>query len=161
MELFNKCMGIIFAHEGGYINDPNDLGGETNYGICKRYFPDEDIVSITKERAKELYYEHYWKPMRLQHIWTKHDAVLEIFDMGVNAGRKRAIRMAQKIVMTVQDGIMGPVTGKAIDQYRGFVEKYKDARRQYYREIAEKRPQNKKFLKGWLKRVESTHFKTK
>jgi len=59
MELFDKCMVVIFAHEGGYVNDPDDLGGEINYGICKRYFPDEDIKNLTKERAKELYYEHY------------------------------------------------------------------------------------------------------
>jgi len=158
MELFDKCMVVIFAHEGGYVDDSDDLGGETNYGICKRYFPDEDIKNLTKERAKELYFGHYWQPMKLWHIWTKYDAVLQIFDMGVNAGRERAIRMAQKIVMTQQDGIMGPITGKAIDQYRGFIEKYKDARRTYYRELAEKRPRNKKFLNGWLKRVESTHF---
>jgi len=158
MELFDKCMAVIFAHEGGYINDPDDLGGETNYGICKRYFPNEDIKNLTKERAKELYYEHYWNPMRLGNIWTKDSAVLEIFDMGVNAGKKRAIRMAQKIVMTATDGVMGPITGTAIDQYHGFVEKYKEARRAYYRDIAKRRPKNQKFLNGWLNRVETTHL---
>ena len=158
MKLFDKCMDIIFAHEGGYNWDKDDLGGETKYGICKRYFPGEDIRNLTHERAKELYYEKYWKPMGLRNIWTNNSAILEIFDMGINAGGKRAIRMAQKIVGTKEDGIMGPITGKAIDSHKDFVKEYKHARRVYYEHITERRPQNKKFLKGWLNRVESTHF---
>ena len=163
MELFDKCMDVIFAHEGGYVNDPDDLGGETNYGICKRYFPNEDIKNLTIVRAKELYYERYWKPMGLWNIWTNHAAVLEIFDMGVNAGKRRAIRMAQKIVGVKADGILGVITGTAIDKYKNryFVNDYKKARKEYYKHIAEIRPQNKKFLQGWLNRVDSTNFGTK
>ena len=47
MNLFDKCMLIIFKHEGGYVNDPDDWGGETKYGIAKRFFPNEDIKNLT------------------------------------------------------------------------------------------------------------------
>ena len=157
MKLFNKCIEIVLKHEGGYVNDPDDWGGETNYGIAKRYFPNEDIKNLTIERAKELYYQYYWLPMNLEGIQNE-SAVLEIFDFGVNAGRGRAIKKAQELAGVLADGICGPVTTNAINSYKGdFVEDYKEKRRKYYRHIAGKR-NNVKFLRGWLNRVEKCKF---
>ena len=157
MKLFNKCIEIVLKHEGGYVNDPDDWGGETNYGIAKRYFPNEDIKNLTIERAKELYYQHYWLPMNLEGIQNE-SAVLEIFDFGVNAGRGRAIKKAQELAGVLADGICGTVTTNAINSYKGdFVEDYKEKRRKYYRYIAGKR-NNVKFLRGWLNRVEKCKF---
>ena len=45
----------VLKHEGGYVNDPTDLGGETNFGITKRFYPDVDIKNLTKEQAVEIY----------------------------------------------------------------------------------------------------------
>ena len=156
-QLFERCMIIIFKHEGGYVNDPDDWGGETKYGIAKRYFPDEDIKSLTKERAKDLYMARFWGPMKLLGI-ESYSVVLEIFDFGINAGRKRAIKTAQQLAGVGRDGILGPISNAAINNYKGdFVKDYKHARRVYYEYIATKR-NNIKFLKGWLNRVDSTHF---
>ena len=52
---FNKIIEKVLKHEGGYVNDPTDLGGETNYGITKRFYPDVDIKNLTEEQAKEIY----------------------------------------------------------------------------------------------------------
>ena len=156
-EEFEVCMPVIFRHEGGYINDPSDLGGETNYGICKRYFPDEDIKNLTRERAKELYYQYYFEPMHLIGIFDPLK-ILHIFDFGVNAGKRVAIRTAQNIVNVNADGICGPLTRSAINNAPHFVEDYKFMRKEYYRKICVRRPKNLKFLKGWINRVESTHF---
>ena len=49
---FNNIIEVVLKHEGGYVNDPNDLGGETNFGITKRFYPDVDIKNLTKEQAK-------------------------------------------------------------------------------------------------------------
>jgi lysozyme family protein len=157
--LFEECMVIILKHEGGYVNDPDDLGGETNYGIAKRYFPDEDIKNMTIDRAKEIYYEKYWTPMRLDEVCNKH-YVLELLDMGVNSGPINAIKLAQRILNVVVDGIIGPKTLFELNNYLGdFVKEYKEQRIEYYKSIVERRPLNAKFLKGWLRRVETTKFK--
>ena len=46
---FNKIIEKVLEHEGGYVNDPTDLGGETKYGITKRFYPDVDIKNLTKD----------------------------------------------------------------------------------------------------------------
>ena len=49
---FDEIIGLTLDHEGGYVHDPKDLGGETNFGIAKRFYPDVDIKNLTKEGAK-------------------------------------------------------------------------------------------------------------
>ena len=46
---FNDIIEVVLHHEGGYVNDPKDPGGETNFGIAKRSHPDVDIKNLTKE----------------------------------------------------------------------------------------------------------------
>ena len=52
---FNEIIEKVLEHEGGYVNDPHDAGGETNYGIAKRWYPNVDIKNLTKEQAKKIY----------------------------------------------------------------------------------------------------------
>lgn len=86
-ENFNLALGFVLRHEGGYVNDPADPGGETNFGISKRYHPDEDIKNMTAKRAGEIYLNDYWLPVcdiikfPLDIIW---------FDTAVNMGRDDA-----------------------------------------------------------------------
>lgn len=157
-EIFNKCIEIILKNEGGYVNHPSDPGGETKYGIAKRFFPEEDIKNLTIDRAKELYYDKYWLKMKLDGI-NSHEAVLQLFDFGVNAGTRRAIKKAQQILLVKVDGYIGKNTINAINNYKGdFVEDYKHTRRVYYEDLADRKPSLKVFLKGWLNRVDHTHF---
>lgn len=157
MDLFDKCMEVVFTHEGGYVWDKDDWGGETKYGIAKRYYPDEDIKHLTKERARQLYFQDYWAPMNLTGICNEL-VILHIFDFGVNAGKKRSIKTAQRLCGITEDGIIGEITTKAINNYYGhFSKDFAHARRVSYEYIANKR-NNIKFLKGWLNRVNSTHF---
>ena len=51
---FEEIIEIVLEHEGGYVNDPDDAGGETKYGIAKRWYPDVDIKNLTKEQAKKI-----------------------------------------------------------------------------------------------------------
>ena len=55
MKNFNEIIEKVLEHEGGYVNDPTDLGGETKYGITKRFYPNVDIKNLTIEQAKEIY----------------------------------------------------------------------------------------------------------
>ena len=49
---YKEIISQVLHHEGGYVNDPTDMGGETNFGITKRWYPDLDIKNLTKEQAK-------------------------------------------------------------------------------------------------------------
>lgn len=152
---FKKCIPIILKHEGGYVNNPNDPGGETNFGISKRSFPEINIKLLTPVKAADIYYHYYWLPMKLDKI-INENIQLELFDFGVNAGKFRAIKKAQQICMIKEDGIIGKQTIEAINNYKDdFVKDYKHLRKVYYEYIANKNPKLKGFLKGWLKRVDN------
>ena len=60
--LFQRCILFVLDQEGGYVNDPRDPGGETNFGISKRSYPDVDIRALTKPQAIEIYRKDYWLP---------------------------------------------------------------------------------------------------
>ena len=116
---FDEIIEVVLHHEGGYVNDPKDPGGETNFGIAKRSHPDVDIKNLTKDGAKEIYKEHYWDknkveslPEQLRHIY---------FDMCVNQGKGRAVKILQKAANAKGknlkvDGGLGPATLNAIQK---------------------------------------------
>jgi len=157
-ELFSRCIKIILRNEGGYVNHPNDPGGETNFGIAKKFYPDEDIKNMTKDRATYLYYKDYWTPMNLKGI-QNDELVLQVFDFGVNAGIKTSIRMLQRLVGVTDDGIIGKITTKVVnDQPIELVDKFKMRRKIFYMNLAAKKPQLQVFLRGWLRRVDHTKF---
>ncbi|MCD4681125.1 MAG: hypothetical protein K8S00_12140 [Bacteroidales bacterium] len=160
MQRFEKSVEIILSHEGGYINDPKDPGGETNFGISKRAFPNLDIKNLTKEQAKAIYYEKYWKPIQLDKF-SDELLALHVFDFGVNAGVSRAVKLLQNFLDIKADGIIGPISIREINTYpmpgrlRNF---YIDARKDFYKIIVKNRPTSRRFLKGWINRVNSCKF---
>jgi lysozyme family protein len=155
MTNFEKCISIILRNEGGDVNDPDDPGGETNYGISKRAYPNLDIKNLTIEQAKAIYLRDYWNPISLDHVWNVDNA-LQIFDFAVNAGLRKSVRTAQQITGITIDGIMGNMTLGKINTCSDFLDKFKTARIDFYKSIAVGNKQ--KFLKGWIKRVNDTHF---
>ena len=58
---FEEAFSRLMGHEGGYSNDPLDPGGETNWGISKRSYPNVDITNLTRAEAKVIYREDFWK----------------------------------------------------------------------------------------------------
>jgi lysozyme family protein len=157
-DLFLRCVGIILKNEGGYVNHPHDEGGETNFGICKRNHPDLDIKNMTREEAIEIYRKEYWDKMNLDGIKNANLA-LHVFDMGVNAGCKRAIKILQAIVGASVDGIIGPETIKLVnDCNRDVVSLYVAERKKLYFSLARNNPDMQVFLAGWLNRCDKTNF---
>src|SRR5690606_28008981 len=55
-ERFRRAVEVVLKHEGGYVNNPSDPGGETKYGISKRSYPELDIANLTQEDAIAIYY---------------------------------------------------------------------------------------------------------
>lgn len=151
---FNLAVNKTLEKEGGYVNDPNDSGGETKYGISKRAFPNEDIKNLTIERAKELYNLHYWRLIEGDQIKDNLVATL-IFDFAVNAGVKTAVILTQKALEATEDGLMGENTLRALneadkDKFAAIFTNYKIAR---YVAICDKNPSQKIYFFGWVKRA--------
>lgn len=101
---------IIDEYEKGYVNHPQDFGGETKYGISKASYPNEDIPNLTRERALELYHE-IWKRLKLDSLPASLRAF--IFDSAILFGEYRAAIWLQEAVGVLPDGIIGPKTIKA------------------------------------------------
>lgn len=158
MRDFKDYSKVILAHEGGYIHDLDDPGGETNFGICKRQYPYLDIKNLTKEKASEIYYKDYWLPMNLN-LLPNDELKLHLFDVGVNAGIRTAIKLLQSMLIITSDGVIGNDTVKAVSSYDGdIVKDYMSVRKNYYQQLTVKNPKLLKFLKGWITRVNTTKF---
>jgi hypothetical protein len=87
-ENFDKAIAFTLAHEGGYSDNKNDPGGETNFGICKRYHTNVDIKNLTKDKAAVIYHTEYWNAMGCDDLPSPLDIV--VFDCAVNPGNGRA-----------------------------------------------------------------------
>lgn len=81
---FERAFAIVVGLEAGYVNDPQDPGGETKYGISKRAFPKEDIPNMTLQRAQQLYRQNYWDAHHLDEL--EYGKALIVFDCAVNGG---------------------------------------------------------------------------
>lgn len=158
VDLFNRCIEVVLKNEGGYVNHLSDPGGETNMGITKREYPQLDIKNLTKNQAVEIYYDDYWLRMNLTGVLNE-SLILHIFDMGVNAGIRTAIKMVQRLVNTRVDGYVGDDTTNKINSYDGdLLGLYIQKRKSYYTSLVTRKPELKVFLKGWLNRVNNTHL---
>ncbi len=144
-----KALRWIIHAEGGYVNNPDDPGGETNYGISKKSYPDMDIPNITYKEACDIYIRDYWDRINADKI--PYPLSIYLFDMAVNAGCGRAVKILQKLIGTKQDGIIGPKTTKAVNSYHyvNLAEEYMWKRIEYYTTL--KNAQH--FLKGWMNRL--------
>ena len=116
---FDQAFQIVVAHEGGYVNDPRDPGGETKYGISKRAYPNENIQDMTLARAKEIYKRDYWDKIRADDL--PKQVRFSAFDTAVNAGVVQSVKFIQRAVGVMDDGIIGPKTlaaVRAMDMYK-------------------------------------------
>lgn len=109
--VFERVIGI----EGGYTNDPNDPGGETKWGISKRSYPRLIIKDLTREQAKEIYLEDFWKPIDGDSL--PDSVAYQLFDFAVNSGIQTAIRHLQKAIGVADDGFFGPVSKQALNDF--------------------------------------------
>ena len=154
LKTFDEIIEQVLEHEGGYVDDPTDSGGETKYGISKKAYPNEDIKALTVERAKELYKRDYWDrfkvdnlPDRIRHIY---------FDMCVNMGGGRATKILQEACNSKNsnkidvDGGIGKNTIKASANLEDF--RLRAYRVMFYAELVMKKPNQIKFWVGWFKR---------
>jgi lysozyme family protein len=167
-ELFKLCFPVIERREGGYVNDPADLGGETYCGISRKAhkdWPGWIIIDGSKplktnqvldgpilRALVEDFYFDYWENCKAGEFLNNRLS-LHHFDFAVNSGQKNAAKLLQSVAGVTVDCIIGPKTIEAVNLNSDVPDLYVEGRRAYYERIA-KNGQNSKFLNGWLKRVD-------
>ena len=98
----------ILGHEGGYVNNPDDPGGETKWGISKRAYPHLSIKDLTVDDAVNIYVVDYLLPLRADQYGPA--LAFQMLDYAINSGVKGAIRGLQRTLGVKVDGVLGPVT---------------------------------------------------
>jgi lysozyme family protein len=124
MNKWDTSIAFVLEMEGGYTLDPADPGGETNFGISRKSYPDIDIKNLTVDQAKDIYHRDYWDPCRCDNL--PFPFALGLFDMAVNQGTQTAIKCLQETLDLIVDGVMGPRTINAAQnattrKFKGFL----------------------------------------
>ena len=149
VQIFNRLIG----HEGGYVNDPRDPGGETNWGITKRTAQANgyqgSMRAMTREQAYKIYYSAFW--LRYQCDKMPEAVAYQFFDAAVNHGLGNASRMLQRAVSVVDDGIIGNMTIAAIKKMAisDVIMRLNAERLEFYCKLSTFAT----FGKGWVRRV--------
>lgn len=180
---FDDAFKIVLGFEGGYVNDPADRGGETNYGITEGTLNaayqaglvgHNDIKKLTIDEAKVIYKANYWDKSKCDELPVPLDYL--VFDASVNHGiggagklLQRSINRCIKANKVTVDGAIGPLTLSALGEYLG---KYKSTclfpvelichvflleRVELYNSIIRKDSTQKSFIHGWLNRIRKNY----
>lgn len=161
MSGFLTALPFTLRMEGGYVDNRDDRGGPTNYGITQETFDRwnrargrsvREVASITTTEAQDIYHAWYW-------VEGKCDALpwpvsVAHFDACVNHGTRRAARMLQEALGVKTDGKIGPKTLAAAEAAipREILQDMLWVRLDFYFEIS-KQPSQLQFLRGWLRRT--------
>lgn len=159
---FEPAVEFVLLHEGGYVFNHDDPGGETNFGISKRTHPNVDIANLTREEAKEIYRKEFWIQLPFAAL-TDQATCNKLFDMCVNLGFHRAVTIAQEAahflgVPLQADGVMGVNTVLALNGLSEgsageLLAEIKKRLTGFYGRLVAQRPSSEVFLKGWLNRA--------
>ena len=147
---FDQAFDWVVGAEGKYSNDPDDPGGETNWGISKRAYPNLDIKNLDKEEAKKIYYQDYWVLSRAEVLPEK--LAIAVFDCAVNQGWHTCALMLQQAAGVVMDGKIGPITLAKLKR-DDILERFLAARAIRYSETRN----FDKFGYGWMNRLFNLH----
>jgi lysozyme family protein len=171
----------IIRREGGFVNDPDDPGGATNFGVTihtmrrlgldltgdGKICPD-DVRKLSRAQAVDIFIQHYFNAPRVADLPEALHAT--VFDMYVNAG-SNAVKILQRLLRDMGhdisvDGKIGPQTIRVshlaqADAGGHLADAYGIARRSYYYRIADRRPASRKYAHrrdggkgGWIRRAE-------
>ena len=120
MTIFDTALNFVLDHEGGFVDHPEDPGGATNKGITLATFRRwarrhgrqtptvDELKAITAATVRAIYRDDYWQAVRADEL--PPPLALVTFDMGVNAGPSRGIRLLQAAIGATVDGVIGPQT---------------------------------------------------
>lgn len=163
-----KLVPHILRWEGGYCNDPDDLGGATNKGITiktytlyrwRKHLPTptiDDLKGISDNEFTLILKEMYWDACKADLI-ENQSVANAIVDWAWHSGTVTAVKEIQKELGVKADGIIGNITLSAINSQSPLplFERIQQARVTYIERICNARPANNKFKRGWINRINS------
>ena len=153
---FKECLDLVLKSESGWVNNPQDPGGETNLGVTKRVWeeyvghPVESLKKLTAKDVAPLYELKYWRPCYGEVLPRGLDFLC--FSFGINAGCGRSVKLLQQSLGLIPDGIIGPRVMQKLresniaDVIKGFSE----SRRNYYKSLKT----FPIFGRGWISRTD-------
>jgi len=158
---FDTAFERLIGHEGNFTNDRNDRGNwttgvigkgslkGTKYGISAMTYPNLDIKNLTLQQAKQIYKRDWWDALSANKIDPA--IVFQVWDFAINAGMSTAKRKLQSAVGVADDGIIGPLTLKAINDadLNDLLMKFNAERLTYYTKLSTW----DRYGKGWTNRV--------
>jgi lysozyme family protein len=162
---FETCFDLMLAHEGGYIDHPKDPGGRTNHGVTQRVWEEwlgrnvseKEMRALTPAMVKPLYKRKYWDAIRADELVAGVDYC--VFDVSVNSGSGRAVKLLQSCVGATPDGGFGPATLAAVKEAEKdparLVELYCAKRLEFLQSLKT----FETFGKGWSRRVQEVKDK--
>jgi len=150
---FDEIFERLIGHEGGYVNHPDDPGGETNWGITKTTARTNGYMgamkALSREQAKVIYKKAFWDRAKCD----QYDSAIgyQLFDAAVNHGIGNAIRMLQRAVNVADDGVIGKLTLAAIQSYdvNDILILFNAERLEFYAKLST----FPSFGRGWSRRV--------
>jgi lysozyme family protein len=174
---FEKCVGQTLDIEKGYVDNPNDVGGATNFGLSLRFLQRlttidkngyaegdidhdghidvDDIKKLTIEDVYRILKTHFWDVLPTAELDVPMSIKWKVFDISVNCSPAQAIRTLQRALRVEPDGDFGEISKKAlstmpIDTILTGLSQYQ---MRYYTDCVVNRPANLTFLKGWTDRA--------
>ena len=155
---FDQSLKLVLKSEGDYVNNPKDPGGETMMGVTKnawstwlkRPIADGEMAKLTVADITPFYKALYWDKSYCNQLPTGIDYM--VFDASVNMGVGQSIKLFQKSLGGVPDGIIGPNTMKLINEMnvKTMIDKYSAQKEMFYKSLGT----FPTFGKGWLARIE-------
>lgn len=158
----NQLRDIVKKIEGGYVNHPNDRGGCTNMGITIATFRQQfgrnktcrDLANMTPSQWNLIFHLHFWDKWKADSINNQSIANF-LVDWSFHSGIW-GIKLPQRILGVKDDGIVGPKTLAALNNYPDqgeLFERLWKRRKQYLDDIIKRKPSQKVFRDGWYNRI--------
>jgi lysozyme family protein len=156
--MFKRCLELVLKSEGGYINHKDDPGGRTNLGVTQAVWEEwvghpvseNDMKALTADKVAPMYEMKYWRTSYCEKLPV--GVSLLVFSMAVNSGSGRAVKLLQRCLGLLEDGVIGPKTMAKIQELGAvdLVERYSATRKAFYEGLK----LFPVFGKGWLARTE-------
>lgn len=167
----NKLVPHILKFEGGFVNDPDDLGGATNKGVTFKTYklyrnrkglpiPSVgDLKRLSNDEFTDILKTMFWDACRADEI-NSQSVANAIVDWAWHSGTATAAKEIQRVLGVKADGIIGNITLSAINSQSPLplFGKIKAARVKYIERICKSRPKNQKYYRGWMNRINDLQY---
>lgn len=176
---FKQAFGLTAINEGGYANNPDDIGKETYAGIARKFWPNwngwiiidkiksqhgqsastinqfASLDTNLQEAISSFYKANFWDQNKLDEF-NDQQLANNVYDFGVNSGTSKAAKLLQECLLLPADGIIGNQTLAAVNSSlaKTLYENYNYKRKQFYENLASN-PTQHQFLSSWLTRLKT------